>query len=154
IYGRDGARFYRDYFFQNRPVVLQGLMADWPASRLWSLEYLRDRFGGAEVEIFGDRSRDPHYEQHFAAHRQHIRLSTFIDRMAENEESNDSYIVARNNVLARPPLSALKEDCQPPAAVLDPAAASEANLGFWFGPKGTVTPLHHDQSNILFGQVR
>lgn len=23
----------------------------------------------------------------------------------------------------------------------------------WFGPKGTITPLHHDGSNILFGQV-
>ena len=152
--GHDVERFYRKFFFRNRPVVLRGLMAEWPASRLWSDEYFRDRFGDAEVEVFGDRDRDPRYEQHFESHRRRIRLRAFIDRLGEDQESNDSYIVARNEVLANPPLSSLKTDCLPLPAVLDATVADQFSVGFWFGPKGTVTPLHHDASNILFGQVR
>lgn len=34
---------------------------------------------------------------------------------------------------------------------LNSQSCSGARL--WFGPKGTVTPLHHDGCNILFGQV-
>ena len=35
---------------------------------------------------------------------------------------------------------------------LDPARR-EGSTALWFGPGGTVTPLHHDTSNILFGNV-
>jgi ribosomal protein L16 Arg81 hydroxylase len=33
---------------------------------------------------------------------------------------------------------------------LDPA---KEHAALWFGPAGTVTPLHHDQCNILFCQI-
>jgi ribosomal protein L16 Arg81 hydroxylase len=61
-------------------------------------------------------------------------------------------MVARNKNIARPELASLFDDVRLPDGWFDsPHIATSSAL--WFGPAGTVTPLHHDASSILFCQV-
>jgi hypothetical protein len=78
-------------------------------------------------------------------------MADYVDRVRGGGSTNDLYLVAHNNVLQHTELSALLEDVAPDEAIFDPDQARCASL--WFGPAGTVTPLHHDTTNILFCQI-
>jgi len=41
----------------------------------------------------------------------------------------------------------------PPQAIINIADRGPGTAKLWFGPKGTVTPLHHDEHSILFLQI-
>jgi ribosomal protein L16 Arg81 hydroxylase len=60
--------------------------------------------------------------------------------------------VARNAFLQRPAARPLWSDFLPFPEYLRPAAAGRRSF-LWFGPAGTVTPLHHELSNLLLAQV-
>ncbi len=44
-------RFHEEYQVPNRPVVLSGALSEWPASSKWSIEFFREEYGDAEVEV-------------------------------------------------------------------------------------------------------
>ncbi|MGH7616203.1 MAG: cupin-like domain-containing protein [Gemmatimonadaceae bacterium] len=46
------AEFRERYFLTGKPVVLAGAAADWPAIKKWSPEFLLQRCGQDEVEVF------------------------------------------------------------------------------------------------------
>ena len=46
----------------------------------------------------------------------------------------------------------LLDDFEIPTEYFDPAHVN-GQVFFWFGPGGTVTPLHHDVVNVLFVQM-
>lgn len=43
--------FRRDYFKTGKPVVLEGIAAEWPAVKKWSFEYLLERCGQEDVDV-------------------------------------------------------------------------------------------------------
>ena len=59
--------------------------------------------------------------------------------------------MSNNQTLKRPQFSALLHDLTPPSELFEPISAGAVSL--WIGPAGTVTPLHHDTTNILFCQI-
>jgi hypothetical protein len=145
-------QFFREHFFTNRPVILTGLTDDWPALRTWSLDYFRTRFGDVEVEITDHRDADEAYERNFSGHRRRVSLARYVT-MVENGEGNDHYLVARNHVLELPGLGPLYEDFRCPEGFLDPQTPERPYVRLWLGPRGTLTPLHCDDRNVLFAQV-
>jgi hypothetical protein len=60
-------------------------------------------------------------------------------------------MVSNNQTMMRPRFRALLADVRPPMDLFEPPAAAATSL--WIGPAGTITPLHHDTTNILFGQI-
>jgi LPS sulfotransferase NodH len=146
------ATFCAEYYAANRPVVLTDLMDDWPAITRWTAGYLRSALGDEEVEIMAGRDGDPDYEANAGRHRRQIRFGDFVDMVYGGGEGNDSYLVANNQFFQRPAAQVLLDDVAPFAEYLDPARLA-GRCFFWFGPGGTVTPLHHDPCNILVAQV-
>jgi hypothetical protein len=144
--------FSRDYFFTNRPVVLAGLTDGWPAVRLWGPGYFRSHFGDAQVEITHRREADKCYERNFATHRTAVRFADYVT-MVEHGAGNDHYLVARNHALETPGLAKLKNDFRCIEGILDPLTAQVPYVRLWFGPAGTLTPLHCDDRSVLFVQV-
>jgi hypothetical protein len=144
-------RFFADYYFANRPVVLRGLTGHWRARTAWTLDFFADRFGDERVEISGDRNGDPYYEDRFVDHRRELTMAEFIARIAAGA-GNDIYLVAKNRLLERSAFASLLDDFDHPAGFLD-STRSQGPPGLWLGGAGTVTPLHHDASNILLAQV-
>ena len=144
---------FRDrYYAANRPVILTGLMSDWPAMTRWTPEYLRRAAGGQIVEVMTGRDADPKYELNGRAHRREMRFGGYIDMVHSGRVTNDYYLVANNGFFGRPGTRSLLGDCPIFPQYLQPTQDGQ-HCFFWYGPAGTVTPLHRDTCNILIAQV-
>ena len=149
--GVSRAELLERYYAANRPVVLTGAMDDWPALARWGPDYFKATCGEALVEIMSGRTRDPRYEINAYDHKSEVRFADYVEMVAAGGESNDYYLVANNGFFARPEMRPLYDDIRFPEH-LD-AAQTDGRVHFWFGPAGTVTPLHHDLMNVLMAQV-
>ena len=54
--------FLREYYTTNRPVIITGMMDDWPAMRKWNLDYFAEQFGDRVVEVQMGRTAGANYE--------------------------------------------------------------------------------------------
>ena len=145
------AEFLRDYYAANRPVILTDVVSRWPAVSKWNGDYLTSVVGDELVEIMGERNSDSNFELNSLAHRREVSFSEFAKRVF-SETGNDAYLTANNRFLERPFAETLLQDFD-----LLPEFIEGTNwkgyVFFWFGPSGTVTPLHHDTMNIFMAQV-
>lgn len=136
----------------SRPLVLTGVARHWRAMKTWSPQDLRERFGHLQVEIQAERNADPNYEQNKLGHKRSVRLADFVDTVLAGGASNDYYLTANNEALRQPGFAPLLDDIGPLPEVCDRAELAE-RASFWFGPAGTVTPLHHDTIMLFHTQV-
>ncbi len=143
--------FYRDYFAPQRPVVFTDVAARWPACKRWSLAYFKRILGHELVDVVVGRANDPRYDQNTAVHSKRMLLSKYIDLVAAAGYSNDLYMVANNHTMQRPAFARLMNDVRIPDEIIIDTRPTATSL--WIGPAGTVTPLHHDTTNILFSQL-
>ena len=114
---------------------------------------LKARFGHLDVEIQAERTADPKYEQNKLQHRAQVaRWPTSSTRCWPAAPTNDYYLTANNEVLRRPEFAPLLADIGTLPPFCDRAELSSAS-SFWFGPAGTVTPLHHDTIMLFHTQI-
>jgi Cupin-like domain len=144
--------FLEWFYATNRPVILTGLMSDSRALATWTPDYLKQTCGEAVVEIMSGRNQDAQYEMNCDQHKQTTRFADYVDMVTRGGESNDCYLVANNGFFGRPEAQPLFHDLSMFPEYLD-ASKAAGQVFFWFGPAGTVTPLHHDTMNILMTQV-
>jgi hypothetical protein len=144
--------FIERYVRGCRPLVLTGHTRDWPAMRRWSPDDLKARFGHLDVDIQAERQANPRYEEDKALHRRSVRLAVFVDQVLAGGETKDYYLTANNEALRRPDFAPLLEDVGTLPPCCDRAELAERS-SFWFGPAGTVTPLHHDTLMLFHTQV-
>ena len=142
--------FLRDYYSTNRPVIITGMMDDWPAMRKWNLDYFALKFGDREVDVQMGRTTGANYETEQEKYTRRIRFGEFIEKVRTAGETNDFYLTAKNNSSNRMVLPELWDDI-----VQIPEYLSNKNPGgfFWMGPAGTITPFHHDLTNNFMAQV-
>ncbi|MEM9861351.1 MAG: cupin-like domain-containing protein [Myxococcota bacterium] len=150
--GLDADAFHRHYRAANRPVLLPDFARAWSALQRWTFSYLKETFGDAEVSAMDGREADPDYDRHQAKLSAPTTLGAFIERLEQTPKSNDFYIVARDGALRSPALQGLWDDVDIDDAFFETDVQKGSAL--WLGPGGTLTPLHHDQSDILFVQIR
>lgn len=142
--------FYRHHYDANRPAKLTGLIDHWPALARWSLDHFVSVAGDAAVEAQVERERDPDYELAKDDHRRLVRFGELVDWLRKDEASNDIYLTAYNSGTNAAALAPLWDDMAP-IALLDGTRTRDGF--FWLGPKGTLTPWHHDLTNNLLVQV-
>jgi hypothetical protein len=144
--------FMERYVRGSRPLVLTGVAADWPAMKRWSPQDLKARFGHLDVQVQAERSADPKYEQNKLDHQRQVRLADFVDQVLAGGPSNDYYLTANNEALRRPEFAPLLADIGTLPKICNRAELPE-RASFWFGPAGTVTPLHHDTIMLFHTQI-
>jgi hypothetical protein len=106
------------------------------------------------IEVTDDRNNDRFFEDNFVKHRSSITMREYVRRLQGCGSTNDLYLVAKNGLLANEAFRDLYRDIDCPPGFLDARNTANGNIKLWFGPAGTLTPLHHDGSNIFFAQVR
>jgi Cupin-like domain len=144
--------FFRDFYAGHRPVILTGLIDRWPAMSLWSLDHFEATLGDPEIELQSGRDADPDYEANSVAHKKKARLREVLRMLRGDPTTNDFYITANNSEHNRRALAPLWREIGPLPGLLKPGA--EGDAFFWMGPRGVVTPWHHDATNNLLVQIR
>jgi hypothetical protein len=142
--------FYHLHYEANRPAKLTGLIDHWPALARWSLDHFAKAAGDAVVEAQVERERDPDYELAKDDHRRLVRFGELIEWLRADTPSNDIYLTAYNSGTNAAALAPLWDDMAP-IALLDEARPRDGF--FWLGPRGTLTPWHHDLTNNLLVQI-
>lgn len=137
----------KNYLFANRPVKIQGLLADWPA-REWSPEYLRKRWGDRTIQ-YTRRNSDRTSSQ---TQNCQGTLGEFLDRIEAPDSHGQFYWTAYNQMEENPLLTELSEGIRELPGLCRPL--QDGRVYYWIGPGGTRSGLHFDPYNVLFAQLR
>jgi len=150
--GLGSAEFLERYYAQNRPVILTGEMAQWPALVRWTPAYLSGRVGAATIEYQGERKGNARFEIEKDRHRREMPFDRFIEMISAPDAGNDAYITAYNSERNAAALAPLHADLGSLEKFLAADPARPQGM-MWIGPAGTVTSLHHDLTNNLIAQL-
>jgi len=143
--------FRDEYYATNRPVIITGMMDDWPAMRKWNLDYFAETFGDREIEVQVGRNAGENYEVEREKYLRTVTMAEFIEMVRRAGTTNDFYLTANNNNSNKKVLPELWDDIVQIPEYLD--GTSRLGGFFWLGPAGTVTPFHHDLTNNFMAQV-
>ena len=144
-------QFLDEYYSTNRPVILTGMMDDWPALRKWDLDYFERHFGDRRIEVQFGRNSGENYEIEREKYLKTITMAEFVGLIRSAEATNDFYLTANNNSSNKQALPELWDDIVQIPEYLD--GRDRMNGFLWMGPAGTVTPFHHDLTNNFMAQV-
>ena len=145
------AEFLRDYYSQNRAVLISGMMEDWPAMQKWSLDYFSETLGEREIQVQFGRNSDPDYELNQPRHVRSMPFKHYIQSIRDAGVTNDFYMTANNSGSNVRALGELWQDIVQIPEYLD--GRDQFAGFFWLGPAGTRTPFHHDLTNNFMAQV-
>ncbi|KAG6588179.1 Lysine-specific demethylase JMJ30 [Cucurbita argyrosperma subsp. argyrosperma] len=138
--------FLREYFQPGFPVIISDGMAHWPARTKWkSMDYLQKVAGDRTIPVeVGKNYLRPEWKQEL------ITFSEFLVRIQSNNRSDDITYLAQHPLFDQ--IDELRKDiCIPDYCFV--GGGELRSLNAWFGPPGTVTPLHHDPHHNILAQV-
>ena len=133
-----------------QPLLLTGLLSDWPALQLWrDAAYLAGCAGERTVPVeVGEHYLAPGWRQELTPLR--AFLAAHLCAAAPPEPAARAYL-AQHALFEQVPR--LQEDIRTPDYCALGARGCVRACNAWLGPAGTVTPLHTDPDHNLLCQV-
>lgn len=138
--------FFRDYLSQNKPVILENCINHWPALEKWKDQNYFIKLAGMRtipVELGRDYTNED-WGQKLMTMEEFIKSHIFcpdgpIGYLAQYQLFNH--------------IPELKQDIIVPEYCCFSDNDKGTDIMSWFGPKGTLSPLHYDAKKNLLAQV-
>ena len=147
--------FQKKYLDSDFPVILKECMIHWPAcqeNHRWTVNYIKKVAGNRTVPIeIGRQYTSNEWTQKL------MTITQFIDSFILNKDPNG--YLAQHQLFEQIP--ELKNDIIIPDYCYLSKSSTESEVEnlqeplvqAWFGPQGTISPLHHDPYDNLFAQI-
>ncbi|MEO1573400.1 MAG: cupin-like domain-containing protein [Pseudomonadota bacterium] len=143
---RDGISSLRRAIDECRPVVIEDLAADWPATTRWSPQRLRERYGDKTVRVYDASFGTP--GAGYMGSVDAIPFAQFLDAVLEGGRDLRMFLY---NISRQIP--ELLDDVRFPKVGL---RFSRRFVFTFFGCQGSTTPLHYDidMGHVLHTVIR
>ena len=148
----DMEQFIVKYFVKEEPIKIFNMISDWPALKKWNnLDYFVNKCGFRTIPIeIGRVYTDDSWTQKLM--NMHEYISQYV--LTKNNNKNIGYLAQHE----------LFEQIKSPSLINDFSIPDICHIGkndfnttgsinAWFGPKGTITPIHYDPKHNLLSQI-
>ena len=140
--------FAEEFRKQSKPVVIEGLMRDWPALKKWSFDYLAERCGSASVTV----------DSYDSQKAREMPFTQFVEMLKNNVAGDPLYLQEWLFMATCPHLA---EDLpELPIAQYDfrqnlYGRKISTNHQLWIGQAGATTRFHQDSYfiDVMHAQI-
>lgn len=141
----DSKTFKKNYFDNNRPVLIKGLAKDWGATKKWNLDFFLDLKEDKDIYLLSDNfiQDDNRYKK--------SSFKEYIYKLQEAEQQNKitkDYLTTLDIFNYFPNL---KSDID---FSLFEYHTNTNEVTAWIGPSGTISGFHADTANNMYAQVK
>lgn len=155
-------QFHRDYLAPQLPVIMTGVVDDWPAVRSWDPDYLKNRYPDSAIryEVWdGDESVHDPVDFHNRMRYVDTTIAEFVDLVRSTGAPTRKIYSAEFPLFDEIPellrdIGSLEEYMNFPRIYPRRLRRRlQIKPAMWFGPAGTVGVLHFDRAHNLYTQV-